>query len=147
MAPASRLRDRHRCYGDIVLVRDFLVETVTSAFGVDQEGRIEEQPGHVRSSASSRQRTSSRAVVDRLDELLPEVRTAQGQAAAADFRLHEMPNVIERPAVDFESATIPSKWEPGVRVLSAARLLVPYFGACAAIVEDGSVEIFWLDIE
>lgn len=97
--------------------------------------------------ASSRQRTSSRAVVDRLDELLPEVRTAQGQAAAADFRLHEMPNVIERPAVDFESATIPSKWEPGVRVLSAARLLVPYFGACAAIVEDGSVEIFWLDIE
>lgn len=96
--------------------------------------------------ASSRQRTSSRAVADRLDELFPEVRTAHGQAAA-DFRLHEMPNVIERPAVDFESATIPSKWEPGVRVLSAASLLVPYFGACAAIVEDGSVEIFWLDVE
>jgi hypothetical protein len=84
---------------------------------------------------------------DRLDELFPEVRTADGQASAADFLLHEMPNVIERLAVDFESATIPSGREPGVRVLIAAGLLVRFFGVYAAIVEDGSVEIFWLDVE
>lgn len=84
---------------------------------------------------------------DRLDDLFPEVRTVEGDPSAADFLLHELPNVIEKLATDFESAAMLTGGEPDVRVLIAAGLLVPYYGVYAALVEDGSVEIFWLDID
>ena len=83
---------------------------------------------------------------ERLDALLPAIRTPAGRPSAADFLLHEMPNVIEKLAVDFESATTPSDEEPGVRVLIAAGLLVRYYAVYAAEVDDGAVEIYWLDI-
>jgi hypothetical protein len=39
---------------------------------------------------------------DRLDELLPEERSASGTPSATDFLAHDLPNVIDALALDFE---------------------------------------------
>jgi len=83
---------------------------------------------------------------ERLDALLPAVRTPDGRPSTADFLLHEMPNVIDKLAVEFESATTPSVDEPDVRVLIAAGRLVRYYAVYAVEVDDGSVEVLWLDV-
>ena len=43
-------------------------------------------------------------------------------------------------------ATTPSDLEPDVRVLIGSGMLVPLLAVYAAIVDDGGVEIFYLDI-
>ena len=49
---------------------------------------------------------------EQLDELFPASRSPEGRPSATDFLLHEMPNVIEKLAGDFETATMPSGTEP-----------------------------------
>ena len=83
---------------------------------------------------------------DRLDDLLPQQRSPEGSPSATDFLLHEMPNIIETLATNFEMATTPSDLEPDVRVLIGSGMLVPLLAVYAAIVDDGGVEIFYLDI-
>lgn len=65
------------------------------------------------------------AFFDRLDVLLPAERTASGLPSATDFLLHEMPQVIDRLAEDYEVVTLPVTAMPGVRVLVATGFLVP----------------------
>ena len=84
---------------------------------------------------------------DRLDELFPESRSPEGAPSGTDFLLHEMPNVIEAVAVDFEGSTMSTRSDPDVRVLIAAGLLVPFFSVYASIVGEDAVEIFYLDID
>ena len=83
---------------------------------------------------------------NRLDELFPPHRGGDGSPSATDFLLHEMPNIIEKLAVDFEAATAPSNLEPDVRVLVGSAILVPLLAVYAALDGDGGVEIFYLDI-
>lgn len=83
---------------------------------------------------------------ERLDELLPTRRTIDGLPSGTDFLLHDIPSVIDRLAEDFESATIPSGYDEGTRVLVATGLLVTYFVVYATIIADGSVEVFYLDL-
>lgn len=61
---------------------------------------------------------------DRLDELLPEERSAVGVPSTADFLLHELPTLIDVLALDYEQATLAVKGVPEVRVLIATGLLV-----------------------
>ncbi len=82
-----------------------------------------------------------------MDELFPAQRTADGRPSATDFLLHEMSSIIEKLAVDFDAATIPSGLEPDVRVLIESGILVPLLAVYASIVADGGVEVFYLDIE
>src|SRR5918994_1654836 len=42
---------------------------------------------------------------ERLDELLPAERTAEGAPSTTDFLLHEIPQIIDRLARDYETAT------------------------------------------
>ena len=63
---------------------------------------------------------------DRLDELFPVNRSPQGAPSGTDFLLHEMPNVIDALAVDFEGSTMSTRSDPDVHVLIAAGLLVPF---------------------
>lgn len=47
------------------------------------------------------------AFFDRLDELLPSERTADGTPSTADFVLHELTSIVETLAEDYEAVTTP----------------------------------------
>ena len=57
-----------------------------------------------------------------------------------------MPSIIETLAVNFELAAAASGLEPDVRVLIGSGMLVPLLAVYAAIVDDGGIEVFYLDI-
>ncbi|MGN6694009.1 MAG: hypothetical protein ACTHN0_07515 [Aquihabitans sp.] len=84
---------------------------------------------------------------DRLDALLPYERTVRGGCSAADFLGVEIPYVVDALADDLHGVTIQLADEPDIRVAVAAGRLVPAFMVYAELLDDGSVEVFWLDIE
>ena len=47
------------------------------------------------------------AFFDRLEELLPPERTNDGTPSTADFVLHELTNIVETLADDYEAVTTP----------------------------------------
>lgn len=84
---------------------------------------------------------------DRLDELLPEERSASGVPSTADFLLHEMPPLIDLLALDYEATTLEVKDVPGVRVLIAAGVLVARLALYIVLAGDGAVEIIYLEMD
>lgn len=83
---------------------------------------------------------------DRLDELLPPERTAEGTPSATDFLLHDLPPVIDQLATRFEDVTLPAG-DAGVRVLITTGILIPRIAVYAELVADGAVELFWLEVD
>ena len=63
---------------------------------------------------------------DRLDELLPPERSADGRPSATDFLLHDLPAIIDLLAEDFERRTVPIADDPEIRALVAAGVLVAF---------------------
>ena len=84
---------------------------------------------------------------DRLDQLLPAERKADGTPSTHDFLLHDMPTVIEKLATDLERWTTPAPHDARARVLIRAGSVVPFVMVYAELLEDGSVEVFYLDID
>lgn len=84
---------------------------------------------------------------DRLDELLPEERSAGGDPSTADFLLHEIPSIIDRLAENFESVTLAVGEVPHVRVLILAGVLVARIAIYSVLAPDNAVEIVFLDID
>jgi hypothetical protein len=84
---------------------------------------------------------------DRLDELLPEERSATGVPSTADFLLHEMAPLIDLLAVDYEAATLEVKDVPEVRVLIATGVLVAHLALYVVLADDNAVEIIYLEID
>lgn len=84
---------------------------------------------------------------DRLDELLPEERSAAGVASTADFLLHEIPPLIDLLAEDYEGTTLAVPDVPGVRVLVATGVLVAHLALYVILADDGAVEIIYLEID
>src|SRR5262245_41514567 len=87
------------------------------------------------------------AFFDRLDALLPPERTAAGLPSATAFLLHEMAQVVDRLAEEYDDVTLPVTDMPGVRVLVAAGFLVPQLAVYAVRAADGGVDIIYLDID
>lgn len=56
---------------------------------------------------SRRQVRVAPSFFDRLDDLLPEERDAEGTPSTADFLLQELPPIMDALAEDFESSTLP----------------------------------------
>jgi len=84
---------------------------------------------------------------DRLDDLLPAERSAEGEPSTTDFLLHEIPSVIERLASMFEEVTMPALPGSDVRVLITAGVFGRILAFYVALAPDGWVEIFYLDID
>ena len=84
---------------------------------------------------------------DRLDELLPEERTASGEPSTADFLLHEIPPIIDHLAEDFEGTTLTVADVPEVRVLIASGILVTAVAVYAVLAPDDAVEVIYLDLD
>jgi hypothetical protein len=84
---------------------------------------------------------------DRLDELLPEERSAVGVPSTADFLLHELPPLIDLLAEDYERATLAVPEVPDVRVLIATGVLVAHLVLYVVLGDDGAVEIIYLEID
>lgn len=84
---------------------------------------------------------------DRLDELLPEERSADGVASTADFLLHEIPPLIDLLAVEYEAATVEVEGVQDVRVLIATGVLVPHLALYVVLADDDAVEIIYLEID
>jgi len=84
---------------------------------------------------------------DRLDELLPEERSATGVASTADFLLHEIPPLIDLLADDYEDATLEVPGVPDVRVLIASGVLVAHLAMYVVLADDDAVEIIYLEID
>lgn len=84
---------------------------------------------------------------DRLDEHLPLERTGDGGPSSSEFLLHDLPNVIDAMADDFEGATISSGFDESTRVLVAPGLLARSFVVYAALTVDDIVEVFYLDVD
>lgn len=74
--------------------------------------------------AARRQVRVTPSFFDRLDELFPPERGASGEPSATDFLLHEIPAIIDRLAVAFESSTTPVDEDPKIRMLITAGVLV-----------------------
>jgi hypothetical protein len=84
---------------------------------------------------------------DRLDELLPAERTAEGGPSATDFLLHEVPTIVDLLAEDFVGATLPVEDAPPVRVLITSGILVRLVAVYAHLRVDDVIEVIYLDIE
>jgi len=84
---------------------------------------------------------------DRLDELLPEERSATGVASTADFLLHEIPPLIDLLADDYEDATLEVPGVRDVRVLIASGVLVAHLAMYVVLANDDAVEIIYLEID
>jgi len=83
---------------------------------------------------------------DRLDELLPAERGADGGLSATDFLLYELPRMRDLLAADFEGNTLPAD-EPPVRLFVGAGALVKSVAVYALVAPDGAVEVIWLLID
>jgi hypothetical protein len=94
-----------------------------------------------------RQVRVAQSFFDRLDELLPDERGADGTPSTADFLLHEMPTIIDRLAEGFEGSTLSVAAVPDVRVVIVAGVLIPYVAVYAVLAPDDAVEIIYLDVE
>jgi len=94
-----------------------------------------------------RQVRFSEQFFERLDELLPPERPGDGGPSASDFLLHDLPNVIDAMADDFEGVTIPSGYDESTRVLVAPGLLARTFVVYATLIADDVVEAFYLDLD
>ena len=84
---------------------------------------------------------------DRLDELLPEQRSAAGAPSSTDFLLHEIPAIIDRLADLYESSTTPLFEGSEIRVLITAGLLVNFMAVYVVLAPDGAVEMIYIEID
>ncbi|MGH9179889.1 MAG: hypothetical protein ACRD0N_15240 [Acidimicrobiales bacterium] len=84
---------------------------------------------------------------ERLDELLPDERTADGQPSATDLLLHELPSIIDLLATAYEETTLEIEQVPGVRVLVTAGRLVTRVAIYVALGADDAVEVIYMDVE
>ncbi len=94
-----------------------------------------------------RQVRVSPSFLDRLDELLPAEHSASGAPSTANFLLHEIPPLIDVLAVDYDATTLAVESVPGVRVLIAAGVLVPYVALSTVVASDGAIEIIYLEVD
>lgn len=83
---------------------------------------------------------------DRLDDLLPDERGADGSPSATDFLLYDLPRIRDLLATDFERNTIPADLSE-MRVYVGAGTLVRSVALYAIIAEDDAVEVIWLLID
>jgi hypothetical protein len=84
---------------------------------------------------------------DRLDELFPAERGASGEPSATDFLLHEIPAIIDRLAIAFESSTTPVDDDPRIRMLITAGVLVEFIAVYVELAPDDAVEIIYLEVD
>ena len=98
-------------------------------------------------TAGRRQVRVSQTFFERLDELFPEERSAEGSPSATDFLLHEIPAIIDRLADAFEQATTPFVAGSDIRVLVTAGVLVDFMAVYALLADDGAVEIIYIEIQ
>jgi hypothetical protein len=82
---------------------------------------------------------------DRLAELLPEERGADGSPSITDFLLLDLPAVRNALAADFERFTLATH-DPDVRVYIGAGVLVRTMTVYASI-EQHDIEAFWIELE
>ena len=84
---------------------------------------------------------------DRLDQPLPPERGSDGGASAADFLTWDLPEAIDRFSTDLDTWTLPVPDRTGVHVLVTDGVVVRGFAVYAEVLPDGSVEVFWLDLD
>ena len=82
---------------------------------------------------------------DRLDELLPAERSADGAPSASDFIVFEVPAIRDRLASDAMGTTLPLD-RPLMRVSVTSGVLVNRI-AVYALVADDEVVVFDLDLD
>lgn len=83
---------------------------------------------------------------NRLDELLPAERTDDGSPSTADFVLHELTNIVETLADDYEAVTTAIPAQHG-RVMVTTGMLVKGIAVYVELRPHGAVELYWLDID
>lgn len=84
---------------------------------------------------------------ERLDDLLPDSRGADGAPSATDFILHEMPRLIDRLAEDYEGSTLRLDEIPQIRMLITTGMMVPYIIIYATTAADGAIEVLYLELD
>jgi len=83
---------------------------------------------------------------DRLDELLPTERTAEGDRSATDFLLHDLTAIIDTLAADYEGMTLPAP-DTDYRILVTSGMTVSFVAIYVNMSEDGTVEIISIDLD
>lgn len=82
---------------------------------------------------------------DRLDELLPEARSADGTPSATDFLVFELPSIRDRLAADALDATLMTE-RSSVRISITSGVLVDRI-ALYMLVGSTEVVVFDLDLD
>ncbi|MEQ8841106.1 MAG: hypothetical protein RIB98_08995 [Acidimicrobiales bacterium] len=83
---------------------------------------------------------------DRLDQLLPDERSASGEPSTADFMLHDLTAIIDTLAEDYEGTMIPAP-DTRTRIMVTAGMTVPFVAVYADLRPDDTVEVISLDLE
>ena len=89
----------------------------------------------------------SQAFFDQLDSQLRPERGPAGQPSAHDFVVIELPVVIERFAMGFETLPEAIAGVPSARMLIAPGLLVRAFAAHGTLLHDDSIELVGITID
>lgn len=80
------------------------------------------------------------SVLERLDELLPAERSADGAPSATDFLLYDLPRIRDQLAADFEGNTLPAEDDP-VRVWVGSGVVVAMVALFVYVADDDSIEV------
>lgn len=83
---------------------------------------------------------------ERLDELLPQERTPQGDPSTADFLLHDLTAIIDTLAGEFPNRTLPVDGTD-IRVLVVAGMTLPFVAIYVREVDSTTVEVLSIDID
>ena len=103
-------------------------------------------PSGVRSARDAPPGPHHTAVFERLDELLPAERGADGTPSATDFLLHDLPAIIDLLAEDFLGRTSPVADDPEIRVLIAAGALVSFVAIYGVLAADNAVDVIYVEL-
>ncbi len=84
--------------------------------------------------------------LDRLDQLLPDERSASGEPSTADFVLHDLTAIIDTLAEDYEGTTIPAP-DTHTRIMITAGMTVPFVAVYVDLRRDDTVEVLSVDFD
>ena len=84
---------------------------------------------------------------EQLDEQLGASRGSNGEPSSTDFLVMELPAVVERFAIDFDSLPELVEGLPASRMLIASGVLVRAFAVYGLLMSDDSIELIGVELD
>jgi hypothetical protein len=94
-----------------------------------------------------RQVRAASSFFEDLDRQLPPERGARGEPSTNDFQVHELFEIVEQFATEFDTLPELIPGRPEYRILISTGLLLPAYTVVGQLAPDGAVELIQLDVD